>query len=106
MGSAGQSKLDSLCSRSSSQYPTTDSVKAEAVILIVFFCSSAGMLVCSYPILFQSVSVLQEHYFSIPALIDRMRPQLVLIVDTECVYLTGTQSRYNHNINLLMQLKA
>lgn len=35
-----------------------------------------------------------------------MRPQLVLIVDIERVHLSGTLSRYNHNINLLMQLTA
>lgn len=31
---------------------------------------------------------------------------MVLIVDFERGHLSGTQSRYNHNINLLMQLKA
>lgn len=103
MGSEGQSKFSSLCSRSSTYYPTCESHK---FYLFFYFCSSAGMRVCSYPTLFQSVLVRQEHYVTIQGLIDRMRPQLVLIVGTECVYLTGTQTRSNRNTNLLMQQKA
>lgn len=83
--------------------------RSHALAFFFFFLftnSSAGVRVCSYPTLFQSASLHREHISPFKGLSGRMRPQLVLIVDIERVHLSGTLSRYNHNINLLMQLTA
>lgn len=76
------------------------------LFFFLFTNSSAGMRVCSYPTLLQSASLHREHISPFKGLSDRMRPQLALIVDIERVHLSGTLSRYNHNVNLLMQLAA